>query len=282
MDTALVNGEYVPKSTASVSIFDRGFLFADSVYEVVPVYAGRAFKLAAHIQRLEASLDAIGIPNPHDRDEWQRLIRALIEVNGGGDVSVYLQVTRGAPARREHRLPTGVQPNVVAFCQSRNAPSAAALTRGVSAITQRDTRWPLCHIKSTSLLANVLATAEAHQNDASETLFIDTAGGVVEGASSNVFAVVEGRVLTPVLRETILPGITRTVVLTILRQLGIAHAQVDHLPLLALRKAQEVWICSSTREVLPVTQLDGAFVGDGAPGAIWARVHQELQSNDHE
>ncbi|WP_111747917.1 aminotransferase class IV [Salinisphaera orenii] len=281
-DTALINGSFVAAEQASISIFDRGFLFADSVYEVVPVYAGRPFRLEAHLSRLADSLAAVGIDNPHQHGDWVRLLNDLINVNGGGDQSVYLQVTRGAPARREHRLPQDVDPNIVAFCQARRPPPPATLADGVAAVTRRDTRWARCHIKSTSLLANVLAAAEAHAEEATEALFIDEADGVVEGSSSNIFAVVDGRVLTPALRPAILPGITRGVVLDVLAANDIAHHMVDHLPLTALRRADEIWICSSSREIMPVTQLDGVTVGNGRPGDVWAKVYGALQEVDHE
>lgn len=277
MNTALINGAHVPTETASISIFDRGFLFADSVYEVVPVYAGRVFQLGAHLDRLAESLQAIGIANPYRRAEWRQRLESLIDVNGRGDLSVYIQVTRGAPPKREHRLPVDQTPNVVAFCQARQGPAASVLADGVAVISRRDTRWARSCIKSTSLLANVLAAAEAHRDNAAETLFTDADDGVLEGSSSNVFAVIDGRVVTPSLRESILSGITRSVIQRILARLGQPQTTVEHLPLSALRRAEEIWISSSTREVLPVTQLDGQPVGDGRPGPVWAEVQNALQ-----
>jgi D-alanine transaminase len=279
MDTAFVNGEFVPTASASVSIFDRGFLFADSVYEVVPVYRGRPFRLGDHFARLANSLAAIGIADPYSRERWRQLVDDLIAANGGGDQSVYIQITRGAPARREHRVPIDTRPTVVAFCQSRVTPRQDVLDDGVAAISRVDTRWAYCRGKSTSLLANVLATAEAHDAGAAETFLVDAAGGVVEGASSNVFAAIGGQVVTPALRDAVLPGITRGAVLEILTRLRTDHAELDHLPLAALRSAQEIWISSSTREILPVTALDGAPVGNGRPGRIWAEIYRELQAD---
>ncbi|MES1925817.1 aminotransferase class IV [Salinisphaera sp. T31B1] len=281
MNTAYVNGEYVALDQARVSILDRGFLFADSVYEVVPVYAGRGFGLRAHLERLDRSLAALRIRNPHDIQSWAALLESLIERNGGGDVSVYVQVTRGAAARRDHRLPTDIEPTVVAFCQSRTAPEAAVIEQGIAAITLADTRWRYCSVKSTALLANVMAADEARAAGATEAILVRD-GAVMEGTSSNVFAVVEGRLLTPALRETILAGITRAIVLEIAARDGVDHAEVQTLSPDALAAASEIWITSSTREIFAVTQLDGAPVGTGRPGPLWTRMRVALQAMTHD
>lgn len=281
MATAYVNGQFLPLEQATVSVLDRGLLFADSVYEVIPVYAGRPFCLARHLDRLQRSLDGLRVPNPHDAATWTAQIRTLIEANGGGDLSVYLQVTRGAPARRDHRLPTEPEPTVIAFCQSRSAPDASILGQGIAAVTRDDTRWRDCHIKSTSLLANVLAADDARSAGAAEAILVRD-GTVLEGTSSNVFAVIEGQLVTPALRDTILAGITRGLILELAARRGLDHAEVDQLRPEALRTAEEVWISSSTREILPVTRLDGAPVGSGLPGPVWTRVLHWLQDQTHE
>lgn len=279
--TAWVNGRFLPLAEASVSVLDRGFLFSDSVYEVIPVYAGISFRMDDHLRRLARSLDGLGIVNPHDIDGWRALLAELVAANGGGDLAIYLQVTRGAPPRRDHRIPHDVEPTVVAFCQTRAAPDPESLAAGLAAITTDDTRWRDCHIKSTSLLANVLAADAARAEGATEAILVRD-GAVLEGTSSNVFAVIDGRLVTPALRATILPGITRGVVLEIAHAHKLDHAEVDTLTPEALRAADEVWITSSTREIFPVTRLDGVTVGDGVPGPVWTQVRGWLEAGLHD
>lgn len=281
MSTAYVNGEFVALENARVSVLDRGFLFADSVYEVIPVYAGHCFALDAHIARLARSLALLGIDNPHDAAGWQALIERLIEANGGGDLAVYLQVSRGAAERRDHRIPDAIEPTVVGFCQTRAAPDPATLRDGIAAVTRTDTRWTYCTIKSTSLLANVLAADAARAEGAAEAIMVRD-GEVLEGTSSNVFAVLDGCLVTPALRDTILPGITRRLILDLARRDAIEHAEVDTLAADALERASEIWITSSTREIFPVTRLNGSAVGDGRPGPVWTRMRACLQAMAHE
>ncbi|GAB3678923.1 aminotransferase class IV [Salinisphaera aquimarina] len=281
MAIAYVNGDFLPLDEARISVLDRGFLFSDSVYEVIPVYAGHCFRLAEHLQRLDDSLAGLRISNPHALSAWTELVAALIDANDGGDLSVYIQVTRGAPPRRDHRLPSDVAPTVVAFCQSRGEPDAAVMRDGIGAITHVDTRWHYCSIKSTSLLANVMAADAARAEGATEALLVRD-GAVLEGTSSNVFAVIDDRLITPALRETILPGITRAAVLEIATREGIGHQEIDTLTPAALAGASEIWITSSTREVFAVTRLDGKPVGAGRPGPLWTRMRSCLQAMAHE
>lgn len=278
---AYINGDYVALEDARVSVLDRGFLFGDSVYEVIPVYAGQCYRLAAHIARLQRSLAGIGLAGPHSDAEWTTLIEALVARSGGDDISVYVQVTRGAQAQREHRLPEVPRPNVVAFCQHRTPPDPELFEHGISAVTMTDTRWQYCSIKSTALLANVLIADQACNQGAAEAL-LTRDGNVLEGASSNVFAVIDGRITTPALRETILAGITRGAILELLRQHGRTHAEVDTLPVAQLADAEEIWITSSTREIYPVTYLDGVPVGTGQPGPVWADISALLHDDTGE
>lgn len=275
---AYVNGAFVPLTEARVSVLDRGFLFGDAVYEVIPVYAGLCYRLQAHVQRLQRSMAAIALPDPHTIDGWTRLIEGLVARNGGGETSVYLQVTRGAQPRRDHRLPDRPQPTVVGFCQSRAQPDPALFENGINVITMADTRWRYCSIKSTALLANVLLGDQARARGAAEVLLTRN-GEVLEGASSNVFAVIDGCINTPSLRDTILSGITRGAVLELADEHGIAHAEMESLPLERLAAADEIWITSSTREIYPVTHLDDAPVGTGRPGPAWAQMFELLQSD---
>jgi D-alanine transaminase len=281
MQTAFVNGEFLPLENARVSVLDRGFLFSDSVYEVVPFYAGRGFRLDAHLERLERSLALLRIVNPYERERWHEIIAELIEANGGGDLALYIQVTRGAPERRDHRIPDDIEPTVVAFCQSRAPVDPAVLEKGIAAITHEDTRWRYCTIKSTSLLANVLAADDARSRGASEALMVRD-GAVQEGTSSNVFAVIDHRLVTPSLRDTILTGITRAAVLELAERDDIDHAEIETLSPAALRSASEIWVTSSIREIFPVTTLDGETVGTGKPGPVWTRMQTALQAMAHD
>lgn len=274
---AYVNGEFLPLEQARVPVTDRGLLFGDAVYEVVPVYAGRPYLPDAHLARLDRSLDGIRLANPHSDTEWTALLTQLIERNGGGDLMLYLQVTRGAYPRRDHRMPDETRAGVIAFCQPLPEPDPETLESGVAAVTRPDPRWVRCDIKSTALLANVLVADEAHATGANEAILIRD-GRVTEGASSNVFAVRDGRLATPPLSPAILPGITRDTVLRLARAHDIPHAEAEVAPA-DLAAAEEIWLTSSTREIYPVTRLDGAPVGDGRPGSLWARMRGLLQRN---
>jgi len=277
MDTAYVNGEFLPLARARVPVLDRGFLFADAVYEVVPVYDGRPFLLDEHLRRLNNSLAGIRLANPHRDEDWKTLLSTLIERNGGGRMAVYIQVTRGVSRRRDHRLPERPAPTVVAFCQSVPEPDPAIFERGVTAVTRDDTRWVRCEIKSTALLPNVLVAAEAADAGASEAILVRD-GRITEGASSNVFAVLDGVVHTPALSSAILPGITRGKVLDLARAHDMPCAE-SQLTAAALAGADEIWLTSSTREIYPVTCLDNAPVGDGRPGPVWTRMRALLHSH---
>ncbi len=271
-----LNGQFVPATEARISVLDRGFLFGDAVYEVIPVHAGLPFMLAAHLARLDHSLGEVGIANPHSGAHWQGLVGQLIERNGGGDLGVYIQVSRGAAATRSHSVPVDLTPTVVAFCQDLVPPDTALRERGVSALVRADERWHRCHIKSTSLLANVLLADQAAQVGANEVI-LHRDGLVTEGASSNVFIVLGERVLTPRVGPQILSGVTRAAVLQVLAERGIAGGEAE-ISVDDLRSAQEVWLSSSTREVLAVTSLDGQPVGNGMPGPLSRRVQQAIEA----
>lgn len=273
---AYLNGEFLPLQQARVPVLDRGFLFADSVYEVIPVYAGQPFLLSAHLQRLAHSLTGIRLANPHSPSAWERLIGELIQRNGGGDIAVYLQVTRGAQPRREHPLPANPEPTIVAFCQARTPPDPRLLTHGIAAITRTDDRWQRCEIKSTALLPNILAADDAARAEAAEAILLRD-GAVTEGASSNVFVVHGQRLATPALAPTVLPGITRAAVLRLARDhaIDVVETMLEHPDLIS---AEEIWLTSSTREIYPVTRLNGKPVGGGRPGPMWAKVRDLLRS----
>lgn len=279
MQTAYLNGEYLPLAQANVSVLDRGLLFSDAVYEVIPVYAGHAFLLDEHLQRLGNSLAGIRMRNPHTAVEWRTLLEKLIAENGGGDMSVYLQITRGAAEKRDHRLPQQYTPTVIAFCQNARPSDPAIFSQGVAAITQQDTRWARCEIKSTSLLANILAYDDACAAGAGEAILLRD-GQVMEGASSNIFIVVNGALQTPALRPEILPGVTRALLLKLANEGGIDSTEgvITEKMLVA---ADEIWLSSSTREIFPVTRLNSQPVGNGKPGPVWARIRTLMQQVSH-
>jgi len=278
---AYVSGQYLPLAEARVPVLDRGFLFADGVYEVMPAYRGRPFTLREHLARLARSLRELSIANPHSDAQWTEIVARLLRENGPGaggaaDLLVYLQVTRGAPAIRAHAFPSDTPPTVVGMCSALPIPGEAALRDGVGAITRPDVRWGRCDIKSIALLPNVLAIQAAREHGCNEVI-LHRDGRVTEGGSSNVFAVLGTSVITPSKTSEILPGITRDLVVELLRANKVP-LQERRLTLTELRSAEEIWLTSSTREVLPVTRLDGEPVGSRRPGALWKKAYALFQT----
>lgn len=266
---AYLNGLYLPLEEARISPLDRGFLFADGVYEVIPCYNGRLFRLKQHIERLIRSLDAILLPSPHTETEWTDLLNGLVQRNGGGHQSLYVQVTRGAPTLRDHRFPDHCPATVFALSQTLEDPESRLLDAetGIRAMTCADTRWSHCDIKSVALLANVLLRHEARQAGCDEAILIRD-GHVTEGATSNIFVVQKGELLTPPLGPHILDGITRDLIIGLAQrnEIPVREAPVT---VQQLTQANEIWISSSTRGARPVVLLDGQPVGDGRPGSLW-------------
>jgi D-alanine transaminase len=273
-ETVYLNGAFMPMAEARVPVLDRGFIFGDGVYEVIPVYSRHPFRLEEHLRRLQASLDAIRLPNPHPAAEWARLVRRLIELNAPQDQSVYLHVTRGV-ARRDHAFPQGVAPTVFMMSNPLTTPPAAQVETGVAAITAQDNRWLRCDIKAIALLPNVLLRQLAVDAGCAETLLIRD-GTLTEGAASNIFVVRRGVVLAPPKNHLMLPGITYDVVLELAAAAGLPH-EVREVGEDELRGAEEVWLTSSTREVLAVTRLDGKAVGAGVPGPLFKRMYALYQ-----
>jgi len=264
-----LNGEFLPLDQARVPVMDRGFLFGDGVYEVIPVYDRQPFRLADHLRRLDQSLAGIRLANPHDDAQWAELIRAVVQAAPWSDIGVYLQVTRG-PGPRDHAFPARVIPTVFLMPLALTAPGQSLVERGVAAITARDNRWLRCDLKTTSLLANVLLRQLSVDADCAETILMRD-GWLTEGSASSVFIVKGGVILTPPETHLMLPGITYEVVLELARKHGMAHA-VRPVSEAELRAADEIWITSSTKEVLAVTRLDGHPVGDGRPGPVFVRM----------
>jgi len=269
-ETAYLNGEFLPIEQAKISVLDRGFIFGDGVYEVIPVYSRRPFRLAEHLARLQASLDAIRLVNPHPAPKWTELVGKIVAGNPWEDQAVYLQITRGA-AKRDHVFPKGVKPTVFMMASELVPPSAELVKSGAKAIVLPDRRWLRCDIKSVSLLGNCMLRTLAADQDCAEAILVRE-GMLTEASASNVFIVKDGTVLTPPKSHLILPGITYDVVLEILRENSIAH-EVRPVTEAELRSAEEVWVTSSSREVLAITTLDGKRVGSGQPGPVGERVH---------
>ncbi len=266
-----LNGQYLPLSEARVSPLDRAFLFGDGVYEVVPVFGGRPFRLRQHLDRLARSLEGIRMAPPLSHLEWSGLCRELIERNGGGDQYLYMQVTRGAEYGRNHAWPDGLKPTIFAYATALEAPTAQMLERGVSAVTAPDTRWARRDIKSTALLANILLKKLAVDAGAFETIMIER-GELTEGSSTTVHVIAGGVIRTPPNGPRILPGTTRDVVHELAVHLGIDSQSVP-VSESQLRAAEEIWLAFSTRGILAVTTLDGKPVGTGRSGPIFKRIH---------
>ena len=268
------NGVYQPLSQCKVSVMDRGFLFGDGVYEVLPVYGRRLFRADAHLARLARSLSAVGIPNPCGSGDWMALVRELVARNVPDDQCIYIQVTRGV-ARRDHAFPQGVEPTV--FLMSFPFPLLSDEKRraGVSCITAPDLRWRNGHIKSVSLLGNVLARQMSAEADATETILIRD-GLLTEASASNVWVVRNGRLAAPLRDHDKLEGIRVGLLEELCSRIGIpldfrAVAEWE------LRCASEIILTSATKEVLGVTQLDGRLVADGVPGPVTSALYQAYQ-----
>jgi D-alanine transaminase len=270
-----LNGAFLPQERAFVSVLDRGFLFGDGIYEVIPVYAGRPFRVAQHLDRLDASLAAIRLQNPLPRATWTGALQQLVEHNGGGDQSIYLQITRGT-GPRDHAFPARVVPTVFAMSNPLAPLPPAVREQGVAAVTAEDIRWKHCHIKATSLLANVLLRQQAIDAGGYEAILI-RGGEVTEGAASSVFVVRDGVLRTPPPGPALLPGITRDLVLELAAAAGLP-CQEATIAASELVSAEELWLTSSTKEVLPVTRLDGRPVGNGRPGPLWTDMHDLYQA----
>ncbi len=268
------NGRLLPLDEIHVSPLDRGFLFGDGVYEVIPVYGGVPLRGREHFERLQRSMDEIRLANPHPVDAWLALVDQLL-AHHPGNQSVYIQVTRGVPQKRDHAIPAGLAPTVFMMCQPLPTPSREAIEQGVACVTARDFRWEKCHIKSTSLLGNVLARQLSVDAGATETILLRD-GFVTEASASNVFVVKDGRVAAPPQDHRILLGITYDLLVRLARE-GAVALDIRPVPEAELRAADEVWLSSSTKEVLAVTTLDGRPVGDARPGPVFRRMHALYQ-----
>ena len=273
--TAYLNGRFLPIEEASISPLDRGFLFGDGAYEVIPVYSHRPFRIEEHLGRLQATLDAIRLPNPHSSGEWRVLVERIVAESPFADQSIYIQVTRGADNKRDQPFPVGVAPTVFIFSAELVTATAAQRATGMGAVTALDNRWLRCDLKTVSLLANVLLRQQASDAGCAETVMLRD-GYLTEGAASNIFVVKDGVLLAPPKDHRMLPGITYDVVLELAARHGMPYA-VREICEAELRSADELWMTSSTREVLPIVVLDGKAVGRGAaagkPGPAAQRMY---------
>jgi D-alanine transaminase len=272
-----LNDQFLPAGEARVSVFDRGFMFGDGVYEVIPVYGRRLFRLPHHLQRLDASLAAIGLAQPLSHARWSEVLARLVRdgtAGGDGDMSVYLQVTRGV-APRDHAYPKDVPPTVLAYAQALSYPEPAQVSRGVAAVTVVDPRWSRCDIKAIALLANVMMRQYAVERGAAEAILVRD-GMVTEGSASNIFIVEGDTLLTPPKGPYILPGITRDLVVELAAAHGVPcqEAAFSEARLLA---ADEVWLTSSTKEIMPITRINDRVVGGGGAGPVHGRMHALYQ-----
>ena len=276
MTPIFLNGEWLPAEAAKVSVMDRGFLFGDGVYEVIPVYSRRPFRLDEHVRRLHHSLGGIQLSNPHTHDEWVRLVQQMAREAEWDDQSITLQVTRGPMSVRNHAFPKTINPTVMLLAEPLLTPPPAQREEGISAVSAADIRWLRCDLKATSLLANCLLRQFAIDQGCAETLLFRD-GFLSEGAASSIFVVKDGILLAPIKNHLMLPGITYDIVLELAAQHGLAH-QVRDITELETRAADELWMASSTKEVLPIVRLDGRKVGtDGAAGAVFKSMYAWYQ-----
>ena len=272
--TVYLNGKFLPIEEAAVPVLDRGFIFGDGVYEMIPVYSRHAFRLQEHIRRLEQSLAALRIENPHSAHEWEALLLALIEKNAGEDQSLYLQVTRG-PAPRDHAFPQTSVPTVFMMSNPLIVSTREQYEHGIAAISTPDIRWDRCDIKAISLLPNVLMRQMAVDAGAVEAVMFRD-GILTEGAASNILAVEAGVILAPPKDQHMLPGITYDLILELAEAHGIP-VEIGYFEEARIRAADELWITSSTKEVLAIVTLDGQPIGNGQPGPMFRRMYQLYQ-----
>ena len=271
MDTVYLNGNFVPMAEAKISPMDRGFLFGDGIYEVVPSYEGRLVGWGPHLDRMQSGLDALEIALEIDREAWREVAHALIERNGGGNRALYFHVSRGADTSRQHAYPKDLQPTLFAFTYEIPAATEPNINtvKPFRVITAEDLRWQRCNIKSTALLGNVMHLQASHAKGCQETILYNQGEEITEAAACNVFIVKDGVIATPLLDNQKLPGITRQLLLAVLRADGSLAVEERVVTLEELRKADEVWLTSSSKDIAPVVEIDGKAVGDGLVGPTW-------------
>jgi len=267
---AYLNGDYLPLEKAKISTQDRGFLFGDGVYEVIPVYQKQIFTLDAHIERLKHSLEATSILNPLTDNDWQKLLYKIVHLHPWQNQYLYIQVTRGGQLQRDHLPEPDLTPTLYIYSNELKPLASTIVENGISAITLEDIRWLRCDIKAITLLPNILLKMAAQQQGAQDAILIKPDGQVAEGTSNNVFILKDQTLFTPPNGTQILPGITRSVILKLAESHQIQFIEKP-LSQKDLETADEIWLTSSTKNAVPVTQLNNQPVGNGRPGEIWQR-----------
>jgi len=277
MDDPLVylNGAMTPLSEARIPVLDRGFIFGDGVYEVIPIYGRKMFRSGQHMARLFRSLAAIGIPNPHDKEQWLALIGQVVAAYPADDQLAYLQVTRGV-AKRGHAFPKDITPTVFIMTSQLSLATEEVRAKGVACVSMEDLRWLHCEIKSISLLGNVLAAQNAAENEATESIQFRN-GFLTEASASNVWIVKDGKLMGPPKDNLILEGI-RYGLIEELCESGSIPIEARRITRDEVFAADEVLLSSATKEVLPVVTIDGKTIGSGRPGPVYHRLYQAYQA----
>lgn len=271
MSIVYLDGAYLPMAEARISPMDRGFLFGDGIYEVLPSYNGRMIGFSLHMQRMTRGLRAIEIALDWSQGQWLALCNTLIDKNGAGNLGLYLHVSRGVDSRRFHAYPENITPTMFAFTFAIPAAPVADKHRvkPYRVVTDRDLRWDRCHIKSTALLGNVMHFQQGFQRGVDEVLLFNEHGELTEASACNAYIVKNGEVITPLLDNQKLPGITRYILLELLRKEGSISVQERPVSMSEVLDADEVWLTSSSKEVVPVIEIDGKPVGNGEVGDVW-------------
>ncbi|NQY88840.1 MAG: aminotransferase class IV [Colwellia sp.] len=275
MSTVFLNGDYMPIEEAKISPLDRGFLFGDGIYEVIPSYFGQMVGFQGHIDRMNDGLKAIGIELNWSDRQWKKLCDTLSEKNGAGSLGIYLHVSRGADTKRFHAFPKNITPTIFAMAFEiplPKIPDLATVGKGYSLISNEDLRWQRCQIKSTSLLGNVLHFQDSYEAGSQETLLYNSNNELTEASAANIFIVKNGIIATPIQDNQILAGITRRLVIDILAKDGSMLLEERTITLDEVNAADEIWITSSSKEIAPITMLNNKAVGDGKVGSIWLKA----------
>lgn len=281
MTVAYFNGEFVPLDEVKISPLDRGYLFGDGVFEVIPCYQKHLFRPQQHIQRLLRSLSAIYLPTPYSAEQWHELLQKVVEQNCAANQTIYLQISRGVQEKRDHTFDEFLTPTVLIMSTPMNKPDMASLEQeaGIHCVSAKDDRWQHCDVKCTSLLANVLLRHQATLQQAQETILIRD-GQVTEGASSNVFLVFNQSLITPPLSQFLLGGITRDLILELAKKNAI-NVKAQPINQQQLLEADEIWITSSSLGIRPVVKFDNLPVGHGLPGPLWRTIATEYIEYRH-
>lgn len=264
-----LNGDYLPLNEAKVSVLDRGFIFADGVYEVIPVFSNKLFRIDEHLTRLNNSLNAIKLSNPHSNIEWIEILNTLVSRHIDSELSAYVQVTRGV-APRDHAFPDAGKATVFIMANPMQAVADEVIEKGINVITLDDIRWRFCNIKAIALLPNILLKQQAVEQGATEAILLRD-GNVSEGTASNAFIVKNGVIKTPPKSANLLPGITRDLVVELAQKHNLACEETV-IAENELRQADEIWMTSSTKDIVAVTQLDEKAVGNGKPGEVYKKM----------